>query len=97
MAFRIETIHGEQATILRLTGRISSELLEELRTQIRSCPSVVVLDLDQVTLVDVDVVRFLGDAEREGIELRKCPPFIREWISREHREHNEPSKQKPDR
>lgn len=83
MAFRIETISDEDGTLLRLIGRIGSDRLEEMRQQIRSCQPVVALDLDQVDLVDVDTVRFLGDAERAGIELRNCPPFVREWISRE--------------
>jgi hypothetical protein len=43
----------------------------------------IVLDLDGVTLVDVDVVRFLIVCEAEGIEFLHCPPYIREWIFRE--------------
>jgi hypothetical protein len=42
-----------------------------------------VLDLDQVTLVDVWVVRFLIACEAEGIELLHCAPYIREWMHRE--------------
>jgi hypothetical protein len=49
-------------------------------------PRVVKLDLNEVTLVDVDVVRFLGGQERRGVELGKCSPYIREWIQREHSE-----------
>ena len=41
----------------------------------------MVLDLDEVTLVDV--VRFLGACEAEGIALLHCSPNIREWIARE--------------
>jgi hypothetical protein len=44
-----------------------------------------VLDLDQVTLVDVAVVRFLGGCEAAGIAVLHGPPYIREWISREQR------------
>ena len=43
----------------------------------------VVLDLGEVTLVDLDVVRFLLICEAEGIEFLHCPPYIREWILRE--------------
>jgi hypothetical protein len=89
MVFRIETVCEEQCTTLRLVGRIRSELLEELQVHIQRSRPTVVLDLDQVTLVDVDVVRFLGTAERQGIELRRCPPFIREWISREQKPDQE--------
>ena len=42
-----------------------------------------VLQLDEVTLVDVDVVRFLNRCELEGIVLVNCSPYIREWMSRE--------------
>ena len=41
------------------------------------------LDLDELTLADVDAVRFLVTAERQGIVLQHCAPFIREWMSRE--------------
>jgi hypothetical protein len=41
------------------------------------------LDLDEVTLVDVEVVRFLGVCEAAGIALLHCSPYIREWIVRE--------------
>jgi hypothetical protein len=39
--------------------------------------------LEEVTLVDVEVVRFLGMCEANGVELVHCSPYIREWIRRE--------------
>jgi len=46
----------------------------------------VVLDLDEVRLVDVEAVRFLGVCEAEGIALLHGSPYIREWIaSEQHR------------
>jgi hypothetical protein len=39
--------------------------------------------LDEVTLVDVAAVRFLIACEAEGIEVRHCAPYIREWMARE--------------
>jgi hypothetical protein len=83
---RIEKSSEQQDTIVRLIGRMRSDDLEELKAQIRQSGQRIVLNLDEVTLVDVDVVRFLRAAEGEGIELRHCPPFIREWISREQAE-----------
>ena len=76
---------GERTTI-RLIGRARSEHLGEIAKQIGSCGPKVTLDLEEVTVVDVDVVRFLGTCEREGTELLHCPPYIREWISREQRQ-----------
>ena len=73
---------GERTTI-RLIGRAQSEHLGEITKQMGSCGSKVTLDLEEVTVVDVHVARFLGTCEKEGTELLHCPPYIREWISRE--------------
>ena len=43
----------------------------------------IVLDLEDVTLVDLDVVRFLALSEAGRVELVNCSPYIREWIFRE--------------
>ncbi len=88
MTFRSEKVSDGQNTVLWLSGRIQSEHLDELSCQIEGNGDTIVLDLDEVTLVDVGVIRFLGRCEREGIELRHCPPFVREWIAREQ-ERNE--------
>jgi hypothetical protein len=42
-----------------------------------------VLDLKEVTLVDADVVRFLGACEADGMKIVHCSQYIREWIVRE--------------
>jgi hypothetical protein len=42
-----------------------------------------VLDLKDVVLVDREIVRFLRGCEGDGIALRNCPRFVREWIARE--------------
>jgi len=82
--FKIEKLAEGNTTVLRLVGRISAEHLDELNQLIADAkPKVVKLDLSEVTLVDLNVVRFLGDQERRGVELCKCSPYIREWIQRE--------------
>jgi len=50
------------------------------------CCERKILDLSEVTLVDLAVVRFLISCEDEGVELVKCPPYVREWILRERAE-----------
>ena len=57
-----------------------------MKEQMQGSGPRTVLDLDEVTLVDVHVVRFLGTCEQEGTELLHCPLYIREWISREQRQ-----------
>jgi queuine/archaeosine tRNA-ribosyltransferase len=83
MTFRIKTTSEGRTATLRLIGRIESGSLEELRAQIRSHRPRLLLDLHEVTLVDVEVVRFLVACEAEGIDLRDCAPYIRRWMSRE--------------
>jgi hypothetical protein len=39
--------------------------------------------LDEVTLVDVEVVRFLVRCEAAGGKVLHCAPYIREWMLRE--------------
>jgi len=56
-----------------------------LANQMGSGSLNVILDLEEVTVVDVEVVRFLDSCEREGIELLRCPAHIREGISCERR------------
>jgi hypothetical protein len=83
MTLRIDKGSEGPCAILRLIGRIKAEYLEELAAQIRSGGPNIALDLDEVTLVDLQVVHFLPEVEGSGIELRHCPLFIREWMIRE--------------
>ena len=61
----------------------SKRQLGELRAQVRNFRARRVLDLNEVTLVDVAGVHFLIACEAEGIELLHCSPYIREWMDRE--------------
>jgi anti-anti-sigma regulatory factor len=83
VTLKIETASDGPSTSLRLIGRIKAEYLHELEAQVRRHRPRLVLDLNEVTLVDVAVVRFLIACEAEGIELRHCAPYIREWMGRE--------------
>lgn len=83
MTFRIETAFDGRTATLRLFGRIESVYLDELQAQVRRHRPPLILDLDEVTLVDLGVVRFLIACEADGIELRHCAPYIREWMNRE--------------
>ena len=84
---RIETESDGEVTTVRVIGRLQSSYVEDLRSALKDVEShVVVLDLSELTLVDLGVVRFFGACEAEGIELRHCPRYVREWISRERAE-----------
>jgi anti-anti-sigma regulatory factor len=83
MVIRIERGSRGRLTILRLSGRLQSEHVEQLKAEIEGSTARVVLDLEELKLVDRDTVCFLADCEANGIELSQCSPFIREWIARE--------------
>ena len=80
---KIERIPLPDCVAIRPIGRLQGELLPELKTQIDAEKTRVVLEMDEVTLVDLDAVRFLVECEARGIELRECSAYIREWINRE--------------
>ena len=77
MTCKIERHADGHHTTLRLIGYVQAEHLETLRAQLESNGPRTVLDLDEVTLGDVEVVRFLGTCEQEGTALLHCPPSIR--------------------
>lgn len=81
---RIEKNSDGQTITIRLIGRMQSEHLAELRKQLEA-PRFV-LDLNELTLVDIEVVRFLNICEEQGIGLLHCPRFVREWMRRESAE-----------
>ena len=83
MTLKIEKDSDGRKTVIRLSGRLRSEHLAELKTQMDGDQSRIALDLDGVTLVDVEVIRFLNTCEESGTELLHCWPYIREWIIRE--------------
>ena len=73
-------------TTLALSGRIGSEQLADLRRCVEEERGRgLVLDLDEVSIVDVAVVRFLNECQAEGIRLAHCPGYVQEWMAGEKR------------
>jgi hypothetical protein len=85
MTLRINTASDGRTVTLQLVGRMEESGLAELEAQVRQYRPRLVLDLDDVTLVDAPVVRFLIACEAEGIELEHCPSYVREWMESERR------------
>jgi hypothetical protein len=84
MTLRIEKVADGHKTLIRLSGRLQPEHLDELKRQVNDEQLPIVLDLEGVMLVDLEVVHFLDACEHSGVELLSCSRYIREWISREH-------------
>jgi hypothetical protein len=83
---RIEKDSDGCVNRLRLSGRIQSDRIACIRSAMNDGCARNILDLSEVTLVDIAVVRFLIRCEDEGIELVQCPPYVREWMLRERAE-----------
>ena len=83
MTLRIEKASDGHGTTIRLIGRMRAENLDALDEQIRETGPAITLDLAEVTLVDVEIVRFLGACEARGATLLNCSPYIRDWIGKE--------------
>ena len=83
MTLKIEQYSDGTGTKIRLIGRMQAEHLAELEKQIRESGLKIAIDMEELDLVDVQVVRFLGACEAQGITLINCSPYIRDWIDKE--------------
>ena len=83
MTLRIETDSDGQRTTIRLIGRMRREHIEELKAQIKACGTSVTLDLNEVSLVDLDVTRFLAACQTQGVSLVHCSRYINNWVAKE--------------
>jgi anti-anti-sigma regulatory factor len=77
------TANGE--VILKISGRMDVENVADVKMSLESEVDGRrrVLDLQDLTLVDRDAVKFLAECETDGVQLINCPAYIREWIARE--------------
>jgi hypothetical protein len=79
----LRTIDGTVVVFL-LSGRIEAEYLAELQALV-DAEEQVALDLKEVTLVDRDTIHFLARCEADGVDVRNCPSYVRQWIETAHR------------
>jgi len=87
MTCKIERVVGADGIVeLQISGRIDDpdvEILRELMESETTSKSTVALDLRNVTLISRDAIKLLSTVEEKGTELRNCPAYIRDWVSRE--------------
>jgi anti-anti-sigma regulatory factor len=74
--------------VFTLSGRMDEEHIAELETLIGSEPKgrQIVLDLKDLTLVGRVAISFLERCEANGVTLRNCSGYVREWITRDRRD-----------
>ncbi len=71
--------------VFTLSGRMDQENLAELETLVRSETDgrPIVLDLKDLTLAGREAISFLERCEADGITLKNCAGYVREWIRRQ--------------
>ena len=87
MSCRIDrVVSAENLVVLFVSGRITGEHVDILRRVMEQESGGFAIDLKNVLLVDREAVKLLALSEANGTELRNCPPYIREWVTRERTE-----------
>ena len=88
MTLKIERSAQRGFTIFALTGRLDMDHIPELERLFgaRTDYGKVIVDLKELRFADRGAVMFLSGCEIEGLKLKNCPAYIREWI---HRERNQ--------
>jgi hypothetical protein len=95
MSCRIDrVVSSESLVVLFVSGCVMGEHVAMLRGVLEQESGGFAIDLKNVLLVDREAVQLLAFSEATGTELRNCPPYIREWVTRERAEtHGRPSEQ----
>ena len=83
MTLKIEKHSDGHKTTIRLIGRLQAEHLPDLQALIAESGPGIVLNLQELTLVDVEAVRFLGNCRNNRVSLLHCSPYIGQWIVKE--------------
>ena len=84
MSCRIDrVVSAEDLVVFRVSGRIAAQEVGMLQDLLLQESGAVAIDLNDVLLVDREAVKFLAYSEFNGLELKNCPAYIREWITRE--------------
>ena len=78
---------GNREVVFSLSGRMDLEDIAELEKLIRleADGKRLVLDLKDLTLAGRDAINFLERCEADGVRLKNCAGYVREWITRQRK------------
>ena len=93
MTFKIERVLTPDGfVVFRVSGRIDDTYIEALQESMEKEKTTkgcsLAIDLGEVTLVSQEVVEALAIAESNGVELKNCAAYVREWVSRAKESHD---------
>ena len=80
---KIQRMERDNSVVFEICGRLEARHGAELKKLLEEEKCLVVLDLRDVRLIERGAVEFLAMWETEGVTLRNCSGYMREWISRE--------------
>lgn len=84
MSCRIDrVVERGNCIVLCISGRLTGEHVETFRDVLRQEAGALVIDLKHVSLVDREAVQLLALIEYNQTELRNCPAYVREWVTRQ--------------
>jgi hypothetical protein len=84
MTCRIERrVFSKDLVTLDISGEITEQDVDTLRTSLAQESGLVAIDLKDVLIVDREAIKLLAIRESNGVEIRNCPAYIREWVTRE--------------
>ena len=83
MTLRIKPHCENHGTRICLCGELRYGELVNLRNEIDQFERPATLDLDEISTVDIDGIRFLNECQAQGIQVENCSSYIREWMLQE--------------
>ena len=84
MTCKIERlVVGQDLVVLSISGQVTGQDVDLLRALLAQETKAPVLDLKDLVLVDREAVQLLASRESNGTELRNCPAYVREWVTKE--------------
>jgi hypothetical protein len=87
MSCRIDrVVTPENLVVLFVSGCVTGEHVDLLRGVLEQESGGFAIDLKNVLLVDRQAVKLFALSEADGAEFWTCPPYIREWVTRESAE-----------
>ncbi len=85
MTLRIERRRSGDTLIVRLIGEFDVAHLAEVNAQVDEAPCPVVVDIDELTLISVEGIRFLNACRDHGMRIINASGYVTEWMTLEGR------------
>jgi anti-anti-sigma factor len=84
LPYRIQRWDSPKGVVFSLSGEMDGQHAAQLDELLRKeSNGRIILDLEDVTFVDHDAVRYLARAECARIQIVNCPEYVRSWIAAE--------------